>query len=132
LNFYKHHLGDYSKATAHLSILEHGTYLLMLHQYYATEAPLPADVAVICRIIRATSRAEVEAVRSILGQFWTPGPNGWTNSRGTEEIERAANQRDINTELGKRGGRPRKTDSVFDSVFTGLPPRLPSCRLFST
>ena len=24
------------------------------------------------------------------------------------------------------------SDSVFDSVFNGLPPRFPSCRLFST
>ena len=130
MNFYKHHLGDYAKATAHLSILEHGVYLLMLLHYYATEAPLPADVAVICRIIRAIARAEVEAVRSILDQFWTPGPHGWTNGRGTEEIERATRQREINTELGKRGGRPRKTDSVSDSVSeqepNGKPNRNPS------
>jgi uncharacterized protein YdaU (DUF1376 family) len=121
MNFYKHHLGDYAKATAHLSILEHGTYLLMLHHYYATEAPLPADVAVICRIIRATTRIEVEAVKAILDQFWTPGPHGWTNGRGAEEIERAAKQREVNIELGKRGGRPKKTDSVSDSVCEKKP-----------
>lgn len=134
MNFYKHHLGDYAKDTAHLSILEHGVYLLLLHHHYATEAPLPTDQAVICRIIRATNKAEIAAVAEILRQFWTLTPAGWVNGRATEEIERAASQRDTNRELGRRGGRPRKTESVSESetesVFktkpNGKPNRNPS------
>jgi uncharacterized protein YdaU (DUF1376 family) len=108
MNFYKHHLSDYTKATAHLSILEHGVYLLMLHHHYATEAPLPANEAVICRIIRATSKAEAAAVRLVLAEFWTLTPDGWINDRAVEEIHSASELRELNSEKGKLGGRPKK------------------------
>lgn len=126
MNFYKHHLSDYAKDTAHLSILEHGAYLLMLHHYYATEAPLPADQSVICRIIRATSKAEVAAVAEMLRQFWTLTPDGWVNGRATDEIDQAAAQRETNRELGKRGGRPKKTESVSESVSESKPKGKPN------
>jgi uncharacterized protein YdaU (DUF1376 family) len=128
LNFYKHHLGDYSKATAHLSILEHGAYLLMLHHHYATEAPLPADEAVVCRIIRATGKAEAAAVHQILAEFWTLTPDGWVNKRAVDEILEASDLRDLNREKGKLGGRPKKADSKAEENQWGInppnPPRL--------
>jgi uncharacterized protein YdaU (DUF1376 family) len=133
VNFYKHHLGDYSKATAHLSILEHGAYLLMLHHHYATEAPLPADEAVICRIIRATSKAEAAAVRAVLSEFWTLTPDGWVNERAADEIQAASELRDLNSEKGKLGGRPKKADSkaeenppAFSRVSSGKAEQKPS------
>jgi uncharacterized protein YdaU (DUF1376 family) len=133
LNFYKHHLGDYSKATAHLSIIEHGAYLLMLHHHYATEAPLPASEAVICRIIRATSKAEAEAVHQVLTEFWTLTPEGWINDRAADEIEAASELRDLNTEKGKLGGRPKKADGkaeenppAFSRVSSGKAEQKPS------
>jgi len=112
LNYYKHHIGDYAGKTAHLSLLEHGAYLLLLQHYYATERPLPDDLRALARIIRADGKAEAAAIRRVLDQFWTLTDDGWINERAVEEIERAAAQRDTNRELGKRGGRPRKTESV--------------------
>ena len=133
MNFYKHHLGDYSRATAHLSILEHGVYLLMLHHHYATEAPLPADEAVICRIIRAISKAEAAAVRRVLGEFWTLTPDGWVNQRAADEIVAASELRELNSEKGKLGGRPKKAESkaeenppAFSRVSNGKAESKPS------
>lgn len=108
MNWYKHHLGDYAKATAHLSILEHGVYLLMLHHHYATEAPLPTEPAVICRIIRASSKTELAAVVAILQRFWRQTEEGWVNDRALEEFAAADELRRVNRKKGKLGGRPKK------------------------
>ena len=37
MNYYKFNVGDYSAATRHLSMLEHGAYRLLLDVYYTTE-----------------------------------------------------------------------------------------------
>ena len=133
MNFYKHHLGDYAKATAHLSILEHGVYLLMLHHHYATEAPLPAAPAIICRIIRATSKTESAAVDAVLREFWTLTEGGWVNARAADEIQSASELRELNTEKGKLGGRPKKAGGkaeenpvAFSRLSSGLTEQKPS------
>ena len=45
VNYYERHLGDYARDTAHLTMVEHGAYTLLLDRYYATESPIPADQA---------------------------------------------------------------------------------------
>lgn len=129
MNFYKHHIGDYLKKTAHLTLAEHGAYLLMLQTYYATEAPLPKG-EVLFRVLRATTKLEREAVTAILRQYWVETNDGYVNDRADEEIALAQRQREINREVGKKGGRPRttnrtETDSVTDSVSRDEPNRIP-------
>jgi uncharacterized protein YdaU (DUF1376 family) len=68
MNYYERHLGDYARDTAHLSILEHGVYTLLLDRYYATEQPIPADQA--HRVARARSREEKAAVDAVLSEFF--------------------------------------------------------------
>ena len=115
MNFYKHHIGDYAKKTAHLSIVEHGAYLLMLHFYYGTEAPLPKGRA-LYRLLRADSKIDRDAIDSVCRQFWTETPTGFANGRADEEIAAAVHQREVNRELGKRGGRPKRTEPITESV----------------
>lgn len=124
MNFYKHHLGDYARDTAHLSLVEHGAYLLLLHHHYATEAPLPADKAVVCRIVRATTKAEVAAIDAVLREFWTLTDAGWVNGRASEELLAASALRDLNREKGKLGGRPAKAEEnppAFSRLSPGEP-----------
>lgn len=113
MNFYKRHLGDYAKDTGHLTMLEHGAYTLLLDRYYSTEAPIPEADA--CRVARARSREERAAVESVLREFFTLEDGVWRNKRADAELSRASAQRDTNREVGKRGGRPRKTESVSES-----------------
>lgn len=113
--FYKHWISDYAKDTAHLSLMEHGAYLLMLQTYYATEKPLPVGKP-LYRLLRAVTRAEREAVDFVAREFWTTREAGLSNKRADEEIRKAVHQRTVNRDLGKRGGRPKVAKQITESV----------------
>lgn len=119
INFYKHHIGDYAKKTAHLSIQEHGAYLLMLHTYYGTERPLPKGET-LYRIVRAVTKPERAAVDSIARQFWTETETGYVNGRAFEEMESATHLGEVARQNGNRGGRPKRTQSVSENNPVGL------------
>lgn len=88
MNYYEHHLADYTQATAHLSFLEDAAYSRMLRWYYANEKPLPVDIKKIERLVRAHSEEEREAVRTILDEFFTEELDGWHQDRADQEIAR--------------------------------------------
>lgn len=115
MNFFKLYIGDYQRDTAHLSIAEHGAYMLMLQHYYATEKPLPAGKA-LHRMLRAQDKAERDAIDAVASQFWTPSQSGLVNDRADSEIRKADHQRTINRETGKLGGRPKRTEPITESV----------------
>jgi uncharacterized protein YdaU (DUF1376 family) len=117
VNFYKRHLGDYSKDTPHLSMIEHGAYGLLLDYCYATERGLPGDFVSIFRICRAITKAEQQAVRSVVEQFFAVGQDGLRyNKRCNQELEKANRQREVNRVVGQLGGRPKKTETKTESV----------------
>lgn len=87
MNFYKHFLGDYARDTAHLSMLEHGAYRLMLDHYYATGKSLPADKALLYRICNASGKAERGAVDLVAQAFFPVNGDGTRhNPRADREI----------------------------------------------
>jgi uncharacterized protein YdaU (DUF1376 family) len=88
MNYYEHHIGDYAEATQHLSILEDGVYTRLLRKYYASEKPLPADLAMVQRLIVARSKDEREAVEAVLREFFELRDDGWHQDRCDTEIAR--------------------------------------------
>jgi uncharacterized protein YdaU (DUF1376 family) len=88
LNFYEHHIGDWDSATAHLSLLEEAVYGRLIRLYYRTEKPIPADVNQACRLVRAVTKQERQAVQIVLSEFFVQGPDGWRQKRCDEEINR--------------------------------------------
>jgi uncharacterized protein YdaU (DUF1376 family) len=76
VNFYKRYMGDYARDTAHLSLMEHGAYTMLLDTMYATEKPLPIDRPSLYRICRATSAAERKAVDNVADQFFPVNGDG--------------------------------------------------------
>lgn len=106
MNYYERHLGDYAKDTAHLTMIEHGAYSLLLDRYYGTEQGIPADQA--HRVARARTREEKQAVDAVLGEFFTLVDGIWINQRAEEEIVKAQAKIKAAQENGKRGGRPKK------------------------
>jgi uncharacterized protein YdaU (DUF1376 family) len=88
LNYYEHHLADYTQATAHLSMLEDAAYSRMLRWYYANEKPLPPDIRQVERLVRAQSKQEREAIKNVLCEFFVLREDGWHQDRADREIAR--------------------------------------------
>lgn len=111
MNFFKHHLGDYAAATAHLSWDEDMAYTRLMRVYYQHEKPIPADKAQACRLARATTPVQKRAVETVLNEFFTLEDDGWHQKRCDEEIAAMQKKADQNREIGKLGGRPKKQKS---------------------
>ena len=86
VNYYEHHLGDYMRDTAHLSMLEDAAYRRLLDAYYVREKPLPADLRECYKLARASSKQEREVVAYVLREFFTLGDDGHHQARADEEI----------------------------------------------
>jgi uncharacterized protein YdaU (DUF1376 family) len=109
--WYKFYLGDYITHTTHLSDAEDLAYRRLLDLYYISEKPIPTDIAFVSRKIRL----DEDITESVLKEFFTLSDDGYRNSRCDAEIAKYNNQVAINRELGKRGGRPKKTESKTES-----------------
>lgn len=124
MRFYRHHIGDYRAATSHLSWDEDAAYRRLLDIYYATEHPLPADVAQVCRLARATSPSQRRAVETVLREFFVLLDDGWHQKRCDDELQKAAGQVAASRENGTKGGRPPKPRDNPDEtqqVISGNP-----------
>ena len=108
MNYYKFNIGDYSAATRHLTMLEHGAYRLLLDLYYTSEQPIPLDLKAALRKAGARSKDEAQAVETVLKEFFMETDSGWTHSRCETEIAAYQQKAETNRVVGKRGGRPKK------------------------
>lgn len=88
MNFYEHHLGDYLRDTAHLSMTEDGAYRRLIDAYYIRLGPLPLVRKDLYRLVRAAQKNERTAVDTVLAEFFTETPDGWCHKRCDAEIER--------------------------------------------
>lgn len=107
MNFFKLYIGDYQRDTAHLSVTEHGAYMLMLQHYYATEKPLPSGKA-LHRMLRAQDKAERDAIDVVVAQFWTLTEDGLVNGRADHEIKKAGTQAETNRQIAVAREEARK------------------------
>lgn len=121
MNYYERHLGDYAKDTAHLSMLEHGAYTLLLDRYYATEEGIPKDQA--HRVARARSKEERAAVDAVLAEFFVLDQGIWTNRRAKEEVEKAHKRIMASKINGRKGGRPKKEPDTYSGITQQEPDR---------
>lgn len=105
--WYKFHLGDYITHTMHLSDAEDLAYRRLLDLYYMSERPIPLDTESVSRKIRL----DLDITESVLNEFFERTEEGYRNHRCDIEIGKYQHQVATNTLLGKRGGRPKKTES---------------------
>jgi uncharacterized protein YdaU (DUF1376 family) len=103
LNYYPHHIGDYAKDTAHLSMHEDGAYRRLLDLYYSTEKPLPTDHAKLYRLVRAFTKQDKQAVDTMLAEFFSKQDDGYRHKRCDAELAKAhAKSEKARESAGKR------------------------------
>lgn len=124
MNFYKRYIGDYQRDTAHLSLMEHGAYTLLLDAMYATGKGLPADLEGLYRICRASGKAERAAVSAVAGQFFPVNGDGSRhNKRATIELERYNEQAETNRAIAEERERKRKENEQSTNRSTNGQPK---------
>jgi uncharacterized protein YdaU (DUF1376 family) len=116
MHYYKFNIADYRKDTGHLSTIEHGIYRQLIDWYYLDEQPIPLETQVVTRRLRLGSD-DLIFVQNVLADFFQKTAKGYVHKRIEFEIKEYHQQADKNKENGKRGGRPKKTQSVI----SGLP-----------
>lgn len=124
MNFYPFHIGDYASATRHLSWDEDAAYRRMLDVYYTSERALPADVKKLFRLVMATSKAQRDAVQSVLDEFFELTEAGWINRRADLELasmhekQAATEEKDVHER--DRMKRYRERRAVMFEALRGL------------
>jgi uncharacterized protein YdaU (DUF1376 family) len=86
MKHYPHHIGDFDKATRHLTRIERSVYRDLIDLYYDAEQRLALDKAALCRRIIARTDEESTAVEQVLNEFFTETPTGWYHDRCEQEI----------------------------------------------
>jgi uncharacterized protein YdaU (DUF1376 family) len=109
--WYKFHLGDYITHTLHLSDAEDLAYRRLLDLYYMSEKEIPLNTEEVARKIRL----DLDITESVLDEFFEKTETGYRNNRCDAEISKYQHQVATNRSLGKRGGRPKKTESETES-----------------
>jgi uncharacterized protein YdaU (DUF1376 family) len=116
MHYYKFNIADYRKDTGHLSTIEHGIYRQLIDWYYLDEQPIPLETQVVIRRLRLGSD-DLIFVENVLADFFQKTVKGYVHKRIEFDIKEYHLQADKNKANGKRGGRPKKTQSVI----SGLP-----------
>lgn len=115
MHYYPFHIKDYATATAHLSALEDLTYRRLIDLYCLDEKPISLDLKSVARKLRMA----LEDVETVVREFFTETPEGWSHGRCDNEILIYREVVERNRKNGKLGGRPKKTQSVSSGMPVG-------------
>ena len=118
LNYYSFHIGDYRRDTTHLSMLEHGAYRQLLDWLYLEEKPIPLDMEIVFRKLRATTEEEQKAIITVLNEFFLKNKKGFSKNKCISQINNYKKRCEHNKKVGKLGGRP--VSEITQTKPTGL------------
>jgi uncharacterized protein YdaU (DUF1376 family) len=108
MHYYSHHVGDYDRDTAFLSLVEHGAYGKLMRSYYATERPLPANAEYLWRICGAMTKEEKLAVSRVAERFFKLDGDVLRHKRIDKEIESFHAQLETASKAGKASAESRQ------------------------
>lgn len=108
MHYYQHHIGDYDRDTAHLTLAQHGAYGKLMRSYYATERPLPADASCLWRICGAMDKAERMAVSFVAEKFFQLEGDVLRHKRIDEEIKAYHDAIETAQRAGRASGEARR------------------------
>lgn len=103
IDWYKFNYRDYRDETFGLPDAEDLAYRRLIDLYYANEGRLPADKAVLERIVAL----EYDCIEPVLKRFFRRLPDRWAHERLDQDLARRKAQAEQARAAGKRGGRPK-------------------------
>jgi uncharacterized protein YdaU (DUF1376 family) len=106
MHYYKRNLGDYAKKAGRLSMLEHGSYTLLIDACYDREQFPTLDEAIDW--CWARTEAEIEAVKFVLSKFFTLDGGVYVQKRIQEELAEYHAKAEKNKEIATERENKRK------------------------
>lgn len=107
--WYPFYWSDYSGKTMHLTMVEHGAYMLLLRWVYTKNQPIPHEKRyVICSAVSKKERGHVD---SILAEFFVKNEDGWVNKRALEVIQDTENKKEKKACAGRLGGQKKSSNA---------------------
>ena len=86
MDWYKKFPGRYRRKTAGCSLLDHGSYNVLLDEYFLIQGPLPPDYESLYRICNATKKAEKESVKRIADKHFPMNGDGTRHNKTADEL----------------------------------------------
>lgn len=120
MHYYKRNIGDYHKKAGRLSMLEHGSYTLLIDACYDRERFPTMEEAI--EWTWARSDEEIAAVRFVLSKFFTLTDGIYLQARIAEEIEnyRANSLKNKEIALAREEARRAKRERNEHEACTNL------------
>jgi uncharacterized protein YdaU (DUF1376 family) len=117
---YPHHIGDFDKATRHLTRIERSIYRDLIDLYYDTEQRLTLDLPMLCRRICANELST--DVERALNEFFTKTDTGWYHHRCEMEIEayRANNSQRAQAGKASAAAKALKKQRAINETSTSV------------
>lgn len=106
VKYYSHHIGDFDRATRHLTRIERSVYRDLLDVYYDTEQQLTLDLQALCRKIEGITRG-LKALAKELGIVIV------LLSQLNRELEKRPNKRPQPSDLRDSGAIEQDADAVM-------------------
>jgi uncharacterized protein YdaU (DUF1376 family) len=111
MHYYKRNLGDYAKKTGRLTMLQHGSYTLLIDACYDRETFPTLEQAL--EWTWASNEAEVEAVKFVLNRFFKLDKDGcYVQDRILEELLNYHKNADTNKRIAIERETKRKQKST--------------------
>ena len=110
MHYYKFNIADWHLATSHLSLEEEAIYFRLINYYYDTEQAIPEETQSVIRRLRLGKNSDLVAI--VLQEFFVLQDGFWHHKRCDDEISQYHDKAEVNQVNGKKGGRPKKTQSV--------------------
>jgi uncharacterized protein YdaU (DUF1376 family) len=110
VHYYKKNIGDYAKKAGRLTMLQHGSYTLLLDACYDREKFPTLDEAI--EWTWASTTEEVEAVTFVLKKFFVLEDGVYVQNRIREELENFHNNSQTNKRIAIEREAKRKNKST--------------------
>ena len=118
MHYYKFNIADWHLATSHLALEEEAVYFKLINFYYDTELPIPKETQAVIRRLRLIGNIAI--VKQILQEFFVLEDDGWHHKRCDDEILKYQSKAEVNREVGKLGGRPKKINNLENPQITHM------------
>lgn len=107
--WYPFYWSDYSGKTLHLSMSQHGAYMLFLRWIYTSEKRIPHNQRY--SIARAMSEQERQDADLVLSEFFVKDGDEWCSKRAEMVIYDTKNKHENRVNAGKKGGLAKSSNA---------------------